>query len=234
MTYAYHWRKAMVMSVCLHMFFIIGAGYLAAGWTAPLPTTEEVMLEMDLVSDLGERPENSNTVPETATLPEALKPISAEMSPVMPVDTETKVSESESVVTTSELAMTAAENPTTTRSQSSNSASTTTDNSPAAVPIVGGGSRSGIAAPLILSKSDPVYPSAARQAGLEGTVILKIQILANGRPGDIAVARSTGHAVLDEAAITAVEKWRFVPAKDRTSGRAMACTTTLPVSFHLH
>jgi protein TonB len=234
MTYAYHWRKAMGISVCLHMFFIIGAGYLAAGLTAPLPMPEEVMLEMDLVSDPAERPENSNAAPEKAALPEALKPISAEMPPVMPVQAENKLKEVEPVVTTSELAMTAAEIPTTTGSQSSNSASNNTDSSSAAAPVAGGGSQSGIAAPLILSKSDPVYPSAARQAGLEGTVILRIQILANGRPGDIAVARSTGHAILDEAAITAVEKWRFVPAKDRASGRTVACTTTLPVSFHLH
>lgn len=236
MTYAYHWRKAMVISVCLHMFFIIGAGYLAAGLTAPLPMPEEVMLEMDLVSDPAERPENSNAVPEKAALPDALRPISAEMPPVMPVNTETKVSESEPVVTTSELAMTAAEisDGTMTERQPSSSGSTSTDSSPAAAPIVGGGSQKGISAPLILAKVDPVYPSAARQAGLEGTVILRIQILANGRPGDIAVARSTGYAVLDEAAITAVGKWRFVPAKDRTSGRAVACTTILPVSFHLH
>ncbi|HEY3425128.1 MAG TPA: hypothetical protein VGL27_10050 [Negativicutes bacterium] len=33
--------------------------------------------------------------------------------------------------------------------------------------------------------------------------------------------------------MTAVQKWRFVPAKDRTSGRTVACTTTLPVSFRL-
>lgn len=237
MTYAYHWRKAMVISVCLHMFFIIGAGYLAAGLTAPLPMAEEVMLEMDLVSDPVERPENSNAVSEKSALPDALKPISAEIPSVIPVQTETKkISTSEPVVTTSELNMTAAEisDASITANQSAGSASSNTNTNPTVAPVASGGSQSSIAAPLILAKSDPVYPSAARQAGLEGTVVLKIQILANGRPGEIAVARSTGHAELDEAAIKAVEKWRFVPAKDRTSGRAVACTTTLPVSFHLH
>lgn len=235
MTYAYHWRKAMAISVCLHLFLVAGAGYLMAGLAAPLPQLEEVMLEMDLVSDPAERAGNSTNFPEPVPLPDEIKPTPANLTPVMPVPTETKVTEPEPVVTTSELAMTAAEIPAVAaQSQSASSSSTNTASSSAAAPVVGGGSQSGIAAPSILAKVDPVYPMAARQAGLEGTVVLKVQILANGRPGEIAVARSTGHAALDDAAIAAVGKWRFVPAKDRASGRTVACTTTLPITFRLH
>ena len=62
---------------------------------------------------------------------------------------------------------------------------------------------------------------------------MRIEILANGRSGSIAVFRSSGHEILDDAAITTVEKWRFVPAKDRNSGQAIACYTTIPISFRL-
>lgn len=232
MTYAYHWRKAMVISICLHIFLVITAGYLMAGLAAPLPKLEEVMLEMDLVSDPTDRMGSSAAPPEAVLPPDNPKIASTEMPLVMPPQTETMARESEPVVTTSELSMTATEIPSSApaSNQSANPATTGAAGSPAA----GNGSRSSIAAPGILAKVDPVYPSAARQAGLEGTVTLRIQILANGRPGEIVVTHSAGYSVLDDAAVAAVRKWLFVPAKDLSSGKAVACTTTLPVSFRLH
>jgi protein TonB len=234
MSYVYHWRKAMTISVCLHIFLLAAAVYLTAGWAAPVPV-EEVIMEMDLVSDPAERGGNSPGLPEPATPLDAPRPALSKPTPAEPVQTETEV---KPVVTTSNLSMTAAETPAVPASGQPSAASGTAATAPGEAATTSGGmgnssSQSGIAAPGILSKVDPVYPSAARQAGLEGTVVLRIQILANGRPGEIAVARSTGHAVLDEAAITAVGKWRFVPAKDRTSGRTVTCTTTLPISFRL-
>lgn len=234
MTYAYHWRKAMVISICLHIFLVITAGYLMAV-AAPPPKPEEVMLEMDLVSDPTDRMGSSAAPPEAVLPPDNPKIASTEMPLVIPTQTETLAKESEPVVTTSELSMTATEisssAPASNQSASpANPATTGAAGSPAA----GNGSRSSIAAPGILAKVDPVYPSAARQAGLEGTVTLRIQILANGRPDEITITRSTGYSVLDDAAVAAVRKWLFIPAKDRNSGRAVACTTTLPVSFRLH
>lgn len=236
MTYACNWRKAMVISVCLHLFLVIGAGHLMASLPAALPIPEEVILEMDLVSNPAEPAENRATLNESSPVPDITKPAVAEMPPVLPDQTETSDREPDPVVTTSELAMTAAEmlDATPVSNQSHSSKSVHATSSPGAASVGDGSSQRGIAAPSILSKVNPVYPSAARQAGLEGTVILRIHIAANGRPGEISVARSTGHAALDEAAITAVGKWQFVPAKDRVSGRTVACTTTLPVSFRLH
>jgi periplasmic protein TonB len=64
-----------------------------------------------------------------------------------------------------------------------------------------------------LSNPAPVYPSAAQKRGLEGRVVLKVHVLANGRPDNIAVAKSSGHEILDAAAVTAVTSWVFEPAK---------------------
>lgn len=87
--------------------------------------------------------------------------------------------------------------------------------------------------PQILEKVNPKYPEQARQEGVEGIVRLRIEILANGRPGQISVVESSGDARLDAAAMEAVAKWRFIPARDIVTGTAVRCYTTLPVAFKL-
>lgn len=230
MSYTFHWRKAMAVSFFLHIILLVTAGYLASGLTAALPIQEEVILEMDLMSDPAQRAGNSPSLPEPKAQ-DTSKPSPVKPTPMEPVQTQTPAAESEAIVTANALTMTEAEAP---GAASASYSETGGSGSPvASAAVSGGGSRSGIAAPGILSKVDPAYPSEARQAGLEGTAVLRVQILANGRPGEISVSRSTGHSSLDNAAVAAVGKWKFVPAKDRDSGKTVACYTTLPVSFRL-
>lgn len=59
----------------------------------------------------------------------------------------------------------------------------------------------------------PNYPAVAQRRGLEGTVVLRVKVLATGFPDDVQVSKSSGHVVLDEAAIKAVLSWTFDPAK---------------------
>jgi protein TonB len=59
----------------------------------------------------------------------------------------------------------------------------------------------------------PDYPPVAQRRGLEGQVVLKVHVLASGQPDSVTVARSSGHAILDEAAIKAVVSWAFAPAR---------------------
>jgi protein TonB len=77
----------------------------------------------------------------------------------------------------------------------------------------------------------PAYPAAARRAGIQGTARLRVQILADGRVGDIVVDASTGHPSLDQAATDAVRRWRFEPA--RRGAEPVASWVLLPVEFHL-
>jgi protein TonB len=66
----------------------------------------------------------------------------------------------------------------------------------------------------------PVYPDDAAQRGEHGTVILLIHVSPLGLPAGADVVESSGHSSLDQAALQAVQDWRFVPAvKD---GRAMS------------
>jgi len=77
----------------------------------------------------------------------------------------------------------------------------------------------------------PPYPEAARRQGLEGTVVLLVKVLTDGRTGEIKVKRPSGHAALDEAAVEAARRWAFQPA---TQGRApVEAWVEVPVTFEL-
>ena len=86
--------------------------------------------------------------------------------------------------------------------------------------------------PRVVSASQPKYPSSARNAGIEGVVGVKMLVSADGRVEEATVVRSSGHADLDEAAVTAVYKWRFSPAKDKFGQRAR-CYVTQGIRFDL-
>lgn len=77
----------------------------------------------------------------------------------------------------------------------------------------------------------PAYPDDARRKGLQGQVTLRVRVTADGRPESVLLVESSGWSVLDDAAIAAVEAWRFEPA--RRGGRAEAATIDLPVVFRL-
>ncbi len=75
------------------------------------------------------------------------------------------------------------------------------------------------------------YPMAARRMGWEGKVVLSVEVLANGSPGQIKLHQSSGHEVLDNAALQAVRGWRFIPA--RQGGQAIAKEFLIPIPFVL-
>ncbi|KRP53735.1 energy transducer TonB [Pseudomonas synxantha] len=64
-----------------------------------------------------------------------------------------------------------------------------------------------------LKNPAPEYPSLAMRRGWEGTVLLRVHVLASGRPGEVQIQKSSGRDQLDDAARAAVKRWSFVPAK---------------------
>ena len=83
--------------------------------------------------------------------------------------------------------------------------------------------------PLVMHKVDPVYPEAARQAKLEGVVVLDTVI---GRDGSVVKMHAvSGPDVLAYAAMDAVRWWRFQPY--RVNGQAVPVETRLEVEFRL-
>ncbi|MCU1717168.1 energy transducer TonB [Pseudomonas sp. 5P_3.1_Bac2] len=64
-----------------------------------------------------------------------------------------------------------------------------------------------------LGNPPPDYPPLALRRNWEGRVVLRIQVLSNGRAGSVEVSRSSGKPQLDQAAVEAVKNWKFIPAK---------------------
>jgi protein TonB len=82
-----------------------------------------------------------------------------------------------------------------------------------------------------LENPKPKYPATARKLGFQGTVVLRVLISVEGNPAEIRVEKSSGHQVLDEAALTAVKQWRFDPAHE---GEApVAAWVDVPIRFRL-
>jgi len=77
----------------------------------------------------------------------------------------------------------------------------------------------------------PEYPRTAREAGWEGTVMLRVEVLPDGKAGVVSVRQTSGHAILDHAALTAVQRWRFSPAMD--GNFPVHSIVHLPVRFDL-
>jgi periplasmic protein TonB len=75
----------------------------------------------------------------------------------------------------------------------------------------------------------PVYPAAARQQGIQGTVHLKALIGADGSIQELNVI--DGHPLLAPAAIDAVKKWKYKPYL--VNGKAVSVETTITVNFVL-
>jgi protein TonB len=66
---------------------------------------------------------------------------------------------------------------------------------------------------------------------MEGRVLLRVAVDEDGLVNGIQVKKSSGHRILDEAALAAVKKWRFFPAA--IGGIRVKDTIDLPVVFSL-
>jgi protein TonB len=82
-----------------------------------------------------------------------------------------------------------------------------------------------------LNNPKPGYPSISRRLGEEGVVMLRVYVSAKGTPDQIQLLKSSGFDRLDQAAQSAVSKWRFAPA--RQGKIAVAAWVQVPVSFQL-
>ncbi len=83
-----------------------------------------------------------------------------------------------------------------------------------------------------LNNPQPTYPAIAQRQGWQGTVVLRVHVLANGKPDIIEVQKSSGRKVLDEEAVRTVKNsWNYTPAK--RGDVAIDGWTTTPVVFEI-
>ncbi len=66
---------------------------------------------------------------------------------------------------------------------------------------------------IVRGLSKPEYPRYSRINGEEGTVVLAVEILSGGKPGEIKIVSSSGYRRLDRASVKALEKATFIPGK---------------------
>ena len=77
----------------------------------------------------------------------------------------------------------------------------------------------------------PFYPAAARRRGMQGQVLLRVEVNVRGKVSNIELKKSSGYRLLDDAAITTVKQWRFIPAKNHN--KLVTSVVEIPVRFEL-
>ena len=82
-----------------------------------------------------------------------------------------------------------------------------------------------------LNNPAPKYPSFAQRQGWQGTVVLRVRVLASGKVQGVEIKKSSGRKTLDEAAIEAVKGWEFAPSK--RGNTPIDGWATVPIEFKL-
>ena len=82
-----------------------------------------------------------------------------------------------------------------------------------------------------LNNPAPTYPPVSRRSGEQGRVLLRVLVSENGLAESVQLDSSSGYEKLDRAAIEAVKKWSFVPAK--RSNQPVSAYVLVPVKFSL-
>ncbi len=80
-----------------------------------------------------------------------------------------------------------------------------------------------------LKNPELLYPAAARERGMEGTVLLEVLVSVGGNPLIMKIKQSSGHPLLDTAALWSMDQLCFEPARRR--GRAVEALVEVPIHF---
>jgi protein TonB len=87
----------------------------------------------------------------------------------------------------------------------------------------------GVSKGLLIYRTEPTYPPVARQARIQGVVVLTAVIDKVGNIQNLQVV--SGHPMLAPAAIEAVKQWRYKPFL--LNGQPLEVETTVTVTFQL-
>lgn len=87
------------------------------------------------------------------------------------------------------------------------------------------------ASPIAAENKPPHYPRMALRRQQVGTVLLRVHVLANGTLDTVQLHASSGHRLLDQAAIAAVSDWQFSP--QTANGQFENSWVNIPITFKL-
>jgi protein TonB len=82
-----------------------------------------------------------------------------------------------------------------------------------------------------LNNAPPRYPAVARRMRMQGTATIRALVGTDGHPQRVRLERSSGVELLDDAALEAVQRWTFVPA--RQGQTPVAAEVDVPLRFRL-
>lgn len=211
------------VSMLLHLSAGVG---LAASWVAarpPAAPAQPVVLSVELSPEPPVRFTSSEVVfveprpPELAPSAPAVEPAAAEEVPAVR-EPEPLPRRLEPGLSPPTGAHRAAPRPPATRPMQ-----------PAAVPA---STETGPVPPRpVAGNLPPGYPPAALQRGVEGLVLVRLEVGPDGRVRGAEVLESSGSPLLDEAALAALSRWRFAPGLRR--GEPVPTTVDVPVAFRL-
>lgn len=233
-------QGAAVVSLLLHAAFFFGLQALHGGKARPLAPLAKV-LDVSLVGGAA-----ASGRPGTLPRPSTATP--GRTSARSPADSQPATAQAEPRL----VALTTPGSPAASGASPSPAAAAgpggSTNNGPAAADGGGTGTGTGtgagagsaslgeggalqLATPLYRLNPPPVYPQVARQRRFEGVVLLRVLVLADGMVGELRLEKSSGHVVLDQAALKAVRGWAFAPG--RRGGMPAAMEVLVPVRFAL-
>lgn len=201
------WRAHKIHAAVAAMVLLLHAGLIYALWmarTERLPALEPVFAE--LVADEPVAQPTSPTPTQRSARAASLKqvprvpPKSAPRVPPTLVASAAPSADLPAQISTEILSSSAESQPT------GDAHAQTTH---ALAPVAQVASGIALACPV---RTAPTYPRSARRLGETGKVLLRIELDESGRLVASDVARSSGFARLDEAALAAVKTWRCEPA----------------------
>lgn len=207
-------RYALGLSILFHAVLMTGIA-----WLSPFPTysSAAASLELELITTQGLPSLPAPSPQELQSRPDSVAPIGSSIPKPHAVSaTAENLLAVSAAVNANEYAVPAQANP------SANSGNQTIAQAQTRVSYP----------PQLLNKVEPSYPDEARRLKLEGRIIIRLEVLQSGLAGAVTVQQSSGQQLLDDAALEAVKRWRFIPARD-ADGRAVLSVTTVPIVFKI-
>jgi len=221
--------KMLAIVLCVHM--VVLAGMLAASTDVEVNEQLITPMTVSLVNaPSADEPQVTEQPPEVVTVPKKQK---SEVKQVrQPVETPAKEAVTPQPVISEPSALPAA-------------AETASSENPVkseqvAQPVEVSAKDKNEAEPVIepprfgaayLNNPAPAYPSLSRRSGEQGRVLLKVLVSEKGLAETVQLDSSSGYEKLDRAAIEAVRKWSFIPAK--RSNQPVSAYVLVPVKFSL-
>jgi len=222
----------LILVLLLHLW---GALWLLQP-VVPITQAQPLMMEMSLVAAPGHQASTAPPAP-----PKSIEPVKPKKTPVKKTVKKKKAVIPKQAKLPKPAAAADEMLPAPSRTESlADAAQTSSDTAATANATKSANGKKGDADPYSEASFDanygtnpkPKYPAIARSRGWQGKVLLRVSVSAEGLSEAVAVHRSSGHEVLDESAVAAVEKWQFIPAK--RGNTAVASSVIVPIIFTLN